>query len=100
MIKHIVMWKLKDSAEGNTKTENASILKVKLEDLKSVISGIDIIEFGIGFDLPGSSWDVVLYTEFSSQDDLDIYQSHPRHLEVGSFVKLVASERAAVDYIV
>ncbi len=27
MIKHIVMWKLKDEAEGNSKAENAQIIK-------------------------------------------------------------------------
>lgn len=27
MIKHIVMWKLKDEAEGNSKDENAKIIK-------------------------------------------------------------------------
>lgn len=34
MIKHIVMWKLKDEAEGNSKAENAQIIKNSLEDLK------------------------------------------------------------------
>jgi len=34
MLHHIVMWKLKDFAEGKTKNENAELMKEKLEDLK------------------------------------------------------------------
>ena len=39
MIKHIVMWKLKENAEGKTKEENAEIIKNGLEglDRKSVV---------------------------------------------------------------
>ena len=31
MLKHIVMWKLKEFAEGKTKAENALIMKESLE---------------------------------------------------------------------
>ena len=44
MIKHIVMWKLKDEAEGNSKDENAKIIKNSLEDLKGKINEIVDIE--------------------------------------------------------
>ncbi|MDI6031580.1 Dabb family protein [Flavobacterium sp. LB2P84] len=36
MIHHIVMWKLKDFAEGKSKAENAIILKERLEGLKRI----------------------------------------------------------------
>ena len=37
MIKHIVMWKLKDFAEGGSKLENAKKIKDMLEALKDKI---------------------------------------------------------------
>ena len=37
MIKHIVMWKLKDEAEGSDKQTNAKIMKSKLEALWDLV---------------------------------------------------------------
>ena len=95
-----MLWKLKDQAEGAGKRENAEKIKEKLEALKDVIPQIKTIEVGIGIDLPGSTWDIVLYTEFASQADLDAYQNHPKHQEAGIFIKLSAAGREAVDYII
>jgi len=35
MVKHVVMWKLKDFAEGAAKKENALKIKASLEGLQS-----------------------------------------------------------------
>ena len=40
MIKHIVMWKLKNEAEGNSKTRNIELVREKLLSLKPVISQV------------------------------------------------------------
>ena len=61
MIKHIVMWKLKDEAEGNSKDENAKIIKNSLEDLKGKINEIVDIEVGIDVNKSEQAYDVVLY---------------------------------------
>ncbi|MDC7228134.1 MAG: Dabb family protein [Spirochaetales bacterium] len=71
MIKHIVMWKLKEQTEDGTMAENAATIKEKLEALSGEIPELKKVEVGIGIDLPGSTWDVVLYTEFESQAALD-----------------------------
>ncbi|KRU28380.1 stress responsive A/B barrel domain-containing protein [Clostridium sporogenes] len=47
MIKHIVMWKLKEFAEGKSKLENANIIKINLEDLKHRIDEVKLIEVGV-----------------------------------------------------
>ena len=51
MIKHIVMWKLKESAEGRTKQENAWMIKQELEQLKGTIREIVSLEVGINIDV-------------------------------------------------
>ena len=61
MIKHIVMWKLKDEAEGNSKAENAKIIKNSLEYLKGKINEIVNIEVGIDVNKSEQAYDVVLY---------------------------------------
>lgn len=94
MIKHIVMWKLKDE----NKEENALKIKNDLEALKSEISEIKEIEVGIDVNKSEAAYDVVLYSIFDSQEDLDNYQVHPKHKEAGVFIRQVVSSRVVVDY--
>ncbi|OFI05836.1 stress responsive A/B barrel domain protein [Clostridium acetireducens DSM 10703] len=98
MIKHIVMWKLKDTAEGSTKIENAKKIKNDLELLKGVIAELYSIEVGIDINKSEAAYDLVLYSEFKDQKSLDIYQNHPEHLKVAGFVKKVSENRIVVDY--
>ncbi|MDZ5253913.1 Dabb family protein [Clostridium sp. LIBA-8841] len=98
MIKHIVMWKLKDDAEGNSKAENAKIIKDSLEDLQGKIKEIVALEVGIDVNKSEQAYDIVLYSTFNSLEDLDSYQKNPDHVKAGSFVKKVASSRVVVDY--
>lgn len=62
MVKHIVMWKLKDYEVGREKAENAQILKAKLEGLQEVIPELKFAEVGINFDESEAAYDVVLYS--------------------------------------
>ncbi|EGK01060.1 MAG: Dabb family protein [Dysgonomonas sp.] len=97
MIKHIVMWKLKDEAHGNNKATNAGLVKEKLEALSGKIDGLLKIEVGIDF-LGGGNFDVVLYSELSSKEALDTYQNHPLHQAVLPFIREAVMDRKAVDY--
>ena len=98
LIKHVVMWKLKENAEGNTKLENARLIKTKLESLKQIIQELKEIEVGINIVKDPGAYDLVLYTGFENQDDLNKYASDPRHLEVVDFIKKVVDSRIVVDY--
>lgn len=99
MIKHIVMWRLHEFAEGSSKAENARKLKEYLLALKENIPQIQQIEVGInitGGD-PNAA-DVVLYSEFESIEALQIYQKHPGHQKVVQFLNKVRSEKRVADY--
>ncbi len=98
MIKHIVLWKLKDQAQGNDKAGNARLIKEKLEALKTKVPGLMNLEVGIDFSGTDSSADVALYAEFASREALEEYQDHPEHLAVSAFVMGVRSERRLADY--
>ena len=99
MIKHIVMFRLKESALGDTKQENVKKLKAVLESLREKIVEIKHLEVGINFAGSETSSDVVLYSDFANKEALDVYQKHPEHLKVVDFVKQVCAERRVVDYI-
>jgi len=98
MLKHIVMWKFKEEAEGKSREENCRYVKERLEALPAKISFIKKLEVGInGFESAMAS-DLVLITEFSSKEDLDLYAVHPEHVKVSDYVTKVRSERTVVDY--
>jgi len=91
MIKHIVMWKLRNKAD-------AEIIKDKLEALMGKIPGLRHIEVGIDFSSSEQSADVVLYSELESREALQAYQQHPEHQAVIPLVKAASVSRAVVDY--
>lgn len=98
MIKHIVMWRLKEEAAGATKEENALKLKDSLESLVGVIPSLKAAEVGINFNPSDAAFDVVLYSEFDDKDGLSAYQNHPEHLKIVDFVGEIRTDRAVVDY--
>jgi len=98
MIKHIVMWRLKENALGSPKEENAAKMIKMLSDLKGIVPGLVSIEAGRDFSNSDKSFDVALYSEFKTKEALDAYQIHPEHLKVKDFVSSVVSDRAVVDY--
>ncbi len=98
MIKHIVIWKLKETAHGKSKQENALIIKDKLETLNGKIPGMLKIEVGIDFSKTESSADIVLYSEFETKIDFDNYQIHPLHKVLKPYIKEARLDRIVVDY--
>lgn len=97
MVKHIVMWNIQEQFD---KTEVINTLKEKLEALKSEIDFIIALEVGCNFNDSDASHDVVLYSVFETQADLDDYIVHPAHVEVGKYVRSVVKDRVVVDYVV
>ena len=98
MVKHIVLWKLKDTAEGFGKIENARRIKSELEALRGKIAEIKALEVGLNFNDSAAAYDVALYSEFESREALDRYQKHPEHVRVAALVNRVREERVVVDY--
>jgi hypothetical protein len=98
MIKHIVMFRLKDSADGHSKAENGGELKILLESLKEKISIIKCLEVGMNIGKSASASDIVLYSEFDDMQALEVYREHPEHKKVVDFIDRVCLERRVVDY--
>ena len=98
MIKHIVMWKLKDHAEGADRAANAAKMKALLDGCRDIVPGI--VEFEVALAQPGleATYDVVLYSVFADKTALDAYQDHPRHVAVKPFIGAVRLERQCMDY--
>ena len=99
MLKHIVVWKFADNAEGKTKAENLEIVKDSLYALCGIIPQIKKMEIGIDVSGTEMSGDMILITEFENKEDLKIYAEHPEHVKVSQYVTKVCLSRTVVDYI-
>ena len=98
MVKHIVFWTLKDSAEGRSAHQNAKEMKKRLEALNGRIPGLIKLEVGIDFGRTEASADVALYSELSDRNALNHYINHPEHVAVSDFVGKIRHDRTVVDY--
>lgn len=99
MIRHIVMWKLKDKAAGADKKKNAGKLKLILEGLRTNISEIKAVEVGIQINEGNKdSCDVVLICDFETELDFQMYTRNPHHKKAVEFIESVADQRFFVDY--
>ncbi len=98
MVKHIVAWRLKETAHGNDKATNARLIREKLEALRGQIPGLLRIEVGFDFSATETSADLVLLSEFESREALAAYYPHPAHQAVSAFVREAVAERRLIDY--
>ncbi|MDZ7330654.1 MAG: Dabb family protein [candidate division KSB1 bacterium] len=98
MVKHIVMWKLHDFAEGRSKAENTHLMKQWLEQLKDKIADVQYLEVGINFKASEDAYDVVLYTEFKDRQALENYQAHPEHIQFKNKIQNLRRDKIVVDY--
>ncbi len=98
MIKHIVFWRLNETAYGKSKHFNAQTLKDKLLAMKGKVNGLLKMEVGFDFSKEEDSCDVVLYSEFETKEALHQYQIHPDHKEIKKWINEVRYERRVLDY--
>ncbi|TAM04477.1 MAG: Dabb family protein [Pusillimonas sp.] len=98
MVKHIIIWRLKPEAHGNTAAQNALLIKQKMEALQGKIPGLLKIEIGLDFVRSETSGDLALYCEFTDRAALDVYRDHPEHKAVFPFIAAARTERMMADY--
>ncbi len=99
VVRHIVVWKLKDEAEGHDKATNAAKMAERLRSLEGKIDGLIKLEVGINSMPSAGAYDVALVADFVDEAALAAYQVHPLHVKVAEFIALVRAERAVVDYM-
>jgi hypothetical protein len=98
MIKHILLFKVKEGVEGRSKAESIAQAKVLIEGMNGKIPGLIKVEVGSDFSAVDDSADMTLYSEFESREALIVYAGHPEHQAVLPFIKSIISERRLIDY--
>ncbi len=92
MVKHIVIYTLKD---GIDKSNAVEIIRQNLEPLVGVIPGLTHMEVRSAYQ---GGMDYALYSEFESRQALADYAQHPAHLEAKSHFWHLLDSRVCADY--
>lgn len=96
MVKHIILWNLKEDIEDTVKVKKG--IKENLESLVGKVPGLVKLEI-ITEGLPSSNADVMLYSEFESAEALKGYAVHPDHVAAADgFVRPYTASRVCMDY--
>ena len=97
MVKHIVLFKLKDDVPAEEKLAVKTKFKEAIEALPAKISVIRKVEVGLNIN-PGETWNIALYSEFDTLEDVRYYATHPEHVAAGKILAETKESRACVDY--
>ena len=99
MYKHLVLWKLKEEANGMSNAELAVEVKRRLDELPAHISEIKRYETAINIgDYGASFFDVSVISEFENKDAFWNYTKYPIHDEVVAYISSVMVAEEIVDY--
>ena len=98
MVKHIILWTLKEMDEAQKEAVKAGI-KEGLEGLKGKIPGLVDIKVITDGRLPSSTADLMLDSTFETEEALKGYSKHPEHVAVAdSKVRPFTASRACLDF--
>lgn len=96
MVKHIILWKLKEEHNNNNSIKQE--IKSELEGLLGKIPGLVEIEVQTS-GLASSNADVMLYSVFDSENSLKEYSTHPAHVFVAdTYVRPFTQTRMCLDF--
>lgn len=98
MVKHVILWKLKEDLAGDAKAKVLCDMKEQLEALVGKVPGLVRLEI-VTKPLGSSNVDVMLDSELESEAALAGYQSHPEHVAVANtYVRPFTEVRLCMDY--
>lgn len=98
MVKHVILWKLKEEYSAEEKNSIKEGIKQGLEGLKGKIHGLVDIKVNVS-PLQSSNCDVMLDSVFTDEAALKGYSVHPDHVEVANTkVRPFTVSRVCMDY--
>ena len=98
MVKHVILWVLKDEYSDSEKEDIKKGIKEGLEGLAGQIPGL--VEIKVNTEpLASSNCDVMLDSTFEDEKALTRYSAHPLHVAVAtSKVRPYTKSRTCMDY--
>lgn len=98
MVKHIILWNLKDEFSTEEKEAIKAGIKTGLEGLKGQVPGL--LEIAVHTNgLPSSNADLMLDSSFENEEALKGYAVHSAHVEVADTkVRPFTKTRTCLDF--
>lgn len=101
MVKHIILWTLKDTLSEEEKVSVKASIKEGLESLKGVVPGLIDIKVQIDGRLASSNADLMLDCTLESEEALKGYAVHPAHVAVANNrVRPFTAVRSCLDFTI
>lgn len=98
MVKHVILWTLKEEYSAEEKQQIKEDIKAGLEGLKGQIPGLLEIKVNIN-GLESSNCDLMLDSSFENKEALKGYAVHPAHVAVADGkVRPHTVSRVCLDY--
>ena len=99
MIKHIILWRLRDDLTAEEKQAVKQGIKAGLEGLAGRIPGLVDIKVQVDGRLDSSNADVMLDSTFTDEAALRAYAVHPAHVAVADGkVRPYTALRTCLDF--
>ena len=99
MVKHIILWRLREDLSEAQKHETAQAIKQGLEGLKGQVPGLLDIHVQVDGRLESSNADIMLDSTLESAEALKGYAVHPAHVAVANGIVRPNTElRTCLDY--
>ena len=101
MVKHIILWRLREDLTAEEKERVKQDIKAGLEGLTGRIPGLLDITVNVDGRLDSSNADVMLDSTFTDEAALRAYAVHPEHVAVADGkVRPYTSLRTCLDYLI
>ena len=99
MVKHIILWRLRDDLAPEEKQHVKQDIKAGLEGLAGRIPGLLSISVIVDGRLDSSNADIMLDSTFTDEASLKAYAVHPEHVAVADGkVRPYTSLRTCFDF--
>lgn len=98
MVRHVILWKLKELSSEEEKKAVVENIKKNLEALVGVVPGLISLDINIE-PLASSNADVMLDSLLEDEAALKEYQTHPEHVKAAdTYVRPYTEVRMCMDF--
>lgn len=98
MVRHVILWKLKESLSEEEKKKVAEGIKENLEALVGKVPGLVSLDI-VTQAMASSNADVMLDSLLENEEALKDYQKHPEHVKAAdTYVRPYTEVRMCIDY--
>ena len=98
MVRHIVVWRLKDFAALTPESQPWAALQKSAAAMRAGVPGVLKLDVGLDQSRTPESADLILFSEFESWAALEGYQVHPLHEDFKKVLGPLRNERRMIDY--